>query len=310
MYIFFILSFLFTIHSAYCQVYSRIQWLADSIALGYPTPVAFSVHYPVGYSIIFPDTAHDFFPFEVQSKKIFPTQVYDNYATDSVIYYLLSFQIDSIQKLQLSFACVYKLDTTFLKSEVAKIPFQRKVFTFNNQTPYLYEKELHHIPVKPNYALILSLIFGFFFLTVILFFVFKKPVYKWIQLLKLKKEWKTLLKRLERAFHHKDAQTAVYEFNSLWKNYLNFFHAIHPQSLTSKEFRNWINSLPAIENPHIFIEWCELEERIFYASEKIDISELVTKKKIILKELQKVYKYKTSWKNLPDFPETTIKTIF
>ncbi len=271
------------------QVQSKIAWLSDSIALGYPTPLSFSIRYPIGYTIIFPDSTKDFVPFELHSKKYFPTQIENNYAKDSVIYYLTSFQIDSIQKIQLPYSYVFKLDTTNLKSDVVSIRFQRKVFNFSDKTPYQKHTELYEVPIEPDYALWLGLTLISVFLISFLIIFFRKKIMKWLILRKIQYEWKNIQNQLDLIFEKTDAKNLIYELNLLWKNYLGIQNSIQPTSLTSKEFQIWIESFPLLENKQLFIELCQLEDRIFYASEKIDNQIIFEKKESLKQELQKVY---------------------
>ncbi len=271
------------------QVQSKITWLSDSIALGYPTPLSYSIRYPIGYTIIFPDSTKDFVPFELHSKKYFLTQIEDNYAKDSVIYYLTSFQIDSIQKIQLPYSYVFRLDTTHLKSDVASIPFQRKVFDFSDKTPYLIHTELYKVPIEPDYALWFGLTLISLFLISLVIIFFRKKIMKWLILRKIQYEWKTIQNQLDLIFEKSDVKNLIYELNQLWKNYLGVQNSVQPASLTLKEFQIWIENFPLLENKQLFIELCQLEDRIFYASEKIDKQIIFEKKETLKLELQKVY---------------------
>lgn len=276
----------------FAQVQSKIEWLADSISLGKPTPLAFSIRYPIGYSIIFPDSAKDFYPYELHSKKYFPTFFENHYAKDSVIYFINSFSIDSIQKIQLPYAYVFKLDTTFLKSNVVSIPFQRKVYNFTNHTPYLFDTDLIEIPFEPNYTLWFALLFIGVFIFSIFFRIIRKKIYNLWRLHKIYQEWKTLQLLLDKIFQYNDPKTLIYELNILWKNYLGTQNAIQPTSLTSKEFELWIQSIPFIENKKLFVELCKLEEQIFYASQKIDLQDILLKKEKLKRELERIYQEK------------------
>lgn len=286
---FFILIYILLPITLFSQVQSKIAWLSDSIALGKPIPLSFMIRYPVGYSIIFPDSSKDFFPFELHSKKYFSTQIEGNYAKDSVIYYLSSFQIDSIQKLQLPYAYIFKLDTTYLKSEIAAIPFQRKVFGYSRTTPYLINKNLYEVPIQPDYALWLGIAFVFFLVISLLFMFFRKKIIQVWALLKLYKEWQSIQNQLDSVFQYSDMKKLIYELNFLWKNYLGTQNAIQPVSLTSKEFQVWIENIPELENKQLFIDLCQLEEQIFYASENIDSRLFIEKKEALKQELRKVY---------------------
>ncbi len=284
--------FLFTYSTLQAQIKAHFRCLADSIILGKPIPFSFSIHYPVGYSIIFPDSSKDFSPYELHQKKYFPTFVHNHYAIDSVIYFITSFQIDSIQKFQLPFAYVYKFDTTLLKSDIIRVPFQRKVFHFTDNTPYLLDNQLIEIPIQPNYGLLLLLFLISILIAIFLAIFFRKTISKWLLLYKTQKEWLLFQTQLNKVFNYDDPKKLIYELNLLWKQYLGTHNAIKPESLTSKELCSWIDTLYFIENKQLFVELCKLEERIFYASESFDKSILLNQKAFILQELNKVYQFK------------------
>jgi hypothetical protein len=94
------------------QVTVRGQFHADSIKIGEPIPYSLTARYPRNADVLFPDSLFSFAPFEFQKKKFFTTRTKDSTSYDSVVYYLSTFEIDSVQKLSLPVYIIHPQDCT------------------------------------------------------------------------------------------------------------------------------------------------------------------------------------------------------
>ncbi|MEM7107144.1 MAG: hypothetical protein AAF519_02875, partial [Bacteroidota bacterium] len=72
-------------------------FLEDSIRLGLPIPFILTASYPSHVDLVFPDSLFNFAPYELEDKWYAPTRTIDEISYDSAIYYLTSFEIDSVQ---------------------------------------------------------------------------------------------------------------------------------------------------------------------------------------------------------------------
>ena len=63
--------------------------------------------YPSNLNILFPDSTHNFAPFEFEKRIYFPTKTIEGKSYDSVVYYLSTFEVDRHQVLSLP---VYQLN--------------------------------------------------------------------------------------------------------------------------------------------------------------------------------------------------------
>lgn len=107
------------------------KFLEDSIRIGAPVPYAVSVRYPSEKNILFPDSTSRLGGFEFAYRRYFPTETTAGISTDSAIYWITSFEIDSAQ--QIAFP-IYELngadttlheatpDTVWLQQQVDQVP--------------------------------------------------------------------------------------------------------------------------------------------------------------------------------------------
>lgn len=103
----------------------------DSVKIGIPFPYTLSVKYSRDLSIIFPDSLFNFSPFEYERKEYYTTKSDSLESLDSVVYYLSTFEIDSIQYLSLpifqingkdTLSYFAKRDSIFLIELIEQIP--------------------------------------------------------------------------------------------------------------------------------------------------------------------------------------------
>ncbi|HNR75222.1 MAG TPA: hypothetical protein PKM03_13400, partial [Cyclobacteriaceae bacterium] len=91
------------------KVHARFN--ADSVRIGVPLQFTLVAEYPSHYQVLFPDSTFNFEPFEFQSKRFVPTKTTNNKSYDSVIYTLVSFEIDPVQIIRLPVFQVQKSDS-------------------------------------------------------------------------------------------------------------------------------------------------------------------------------------------------------
>src|SRR5688500_7456699 len=91
-------------------------FLSDSLKIGEETAYFISARYPSNLTILFPDSTHDFVPFEYQRKAYVLTTTANGISTDSAIYYLTTFEVDRIQHLSLPVYVVHDQDCTIMQT--------------------------------------------------------------------------------------------------------------------------------------------------------------------------------------------------
>ena len=96
-----LLVMLVAFHGSGQDIRVRGKFLSDSVRVGDPVPYALSVSYPSLLNILLPDSTADFGAFEYQYRKWFPTRTSNGISVDSAIYWVSTFELDSIQTLTL-----------------------------------------------------------------------------------------------------------------------------------------------------------------------------------------------------------------
>ena len=103
------------------------KFLQDSIRIGEPVPYAVSVRYPSEKNILFPDSTSAFGGFEFAYRRYFPTETASGISTDSAVYWINSFEIDSTQQFVFPVFELNGTDTTFYFSSADTIWLQQQV---------------------------------------------------------------------------------------------------------------------------------------------------------------------------------------
>ncbi|MBL3656196.1 hypothetical protein [Fulvivirga sediminis] len=103
------------------------QFLEDTIKIGSPIGFSLSVKHPRSIDVVFPDSLYDFSPYEIDHKLYFPTQSDSLVSYDSAVYYLSSFEIDSIQTLKLPVFALHRNDSTPIYSNTDSVILQQLV---------------------------------------------------------------------------------------------------------------------------------------------------------------------------------------
>jgi len=118
-----------TTHAQKVDVVGRFK--TDSVKLGEPIEFYVTAKYPSDWQVLLPDSTWAFTPFEYQKKVYFPTHTINDISTDSVLYILSTFEIDSVQTLKIPAFVVLpndctayesNMDTVFFKHQVSQLP--------------------------------------------------------------------------------------------------------------------------------------------------------------------------------------------
>lgn len=126
------ISVLFSLHFASAQnMLPKGEFIEDQVKIGEEIIYSLSLEYERGTDILFPDSTFNFSPFEYNSRTYFKTSSDSTQSFDSVIYKLSTFEVDSIQYLQLpifvlsdedSFRIYSSLDSIQLIHVISEIP--------------------------------------------------------------------------------------------------------------------------------------------------------------------------------------------
>jgi hypothetical protein len=221
----------------------RGQFLIDSIKIGQVFPYVLSAEYPAEENILFPDSTFGFTPFEYSGKRFFSTQTKNGISRDSVIYYLNSFEIDSVQSLRLPVFVVQPMDCTEVWTNVDQVWLKHLVTIATDSV------EATKLPLKINsfyepvawlldYPLI-AIIGGIVLVALIISWViFGKRIRRYFKVRSMRKSFnqytQTFSNSIEQLKSNYSASTAEHVVG-IWKKYLESLENKPFTKYTSKE---------------------------------------------------------------------------
>lgn len=213
-------------------------FLQKETKIGGEIQYALSVKYDRSLNILFPDSLYKFGSFEYNARKYFTTATDSAYSYDSVVYNLSTFEIDSVQYLQLpvfvmtgedSLAVFSNIDSVLLVQVVSEIPQNPEP---KSNTELVKTKRQFNYPYL-LIALAILLIIG---LIVILFF--GKQLYRWWRVFIMQRAHKRFIERffsLMRDVSGNNPVNTPEHVLAFWKNYMEKLEKKPISKLTTKE---------------------------------------------------------------------------
>ncbi|HHP7241076.1 MAG TPA: hypothetical protein ACFCUD_05365 [Cyclobacteriaceae bacterium] len=239
----FLLIWLFTILSCCYQLLAQEVkvkggFIEDSLKIGKPVHFYLTAWYPLSMELVFPDSTHRFRPFEYFDKEFAPTKSDGYIAYDSVVYELLSFEVDPVQEYSLPVFILRNGDSSEIYSNKDSIHFESLAGLVTDTTALKSNVNYYNIALDFNYLYWGGgIIIGIVLLT-ILYMVFGKRIRKKIRLMKLKKDYKKFSFILENHINDlkidpspKRTEVAI----SDWRKYLEKLEKYPYTKLTTKE---------------------------------------------------------------------------
>lgn len=225
------------------------RFRADSISIGLEVPYSLTARYPRNQQVLFPDSTFSFAPFEFSRKKIFPTKTDGFLSYDSAVYYLNTFEIDSIQRLALPVfivqnrdcvAVVASPDSVALQFRVAHVPDSVSAEKLPLKTNTLYQK----VRWLLNYPVMLIIIGIIVVVLIVCWIFFGKRIRRYFELRRLNRQYleftnrfTSVVGKLNSGFSNPAAEEAIV----IWKKYLETLEKFPFTKFTSKEIRSVFN---------------------------------------------------------------------
>jgi hypothetical protein len=221
----------------------RGQFLVDSIKIGKPFPYSLTAEYPTENRILFPDSTFKFSPFEYAGKNYFPTKTVNGISRDSAVYYLNSFEIDSVQTLALPIFVIQQQDCTTVFSERDQVWLQHLVAIATdsiqaNQLPLKVNNFYEPVAWLFNYPLASIIGAVLIVLIIVGWLVFGKRIMRYFKIKRMRKTFEQFLssftnsvEQLKIHYSPTDAEKSL----TLWKKYLENLEDKPFTKLTSKE---------------------------------------------------------------------------
>lgn len=208
-------------------------FMSDSIQIGQPVPYVLSVKYPKKLELVFPDSLYNFSPFELERKVYFPTRSDSVFSKDSAVFYLSTFEIDSVQYLKLPVYVINEFDSTTLWTETDSIILQHVVTEMPDSVAMKTNTEYVEVPMEFNYPYFTIGSIILIILIIAIYLIFGKTVRKKLKIRRLNKRFI----RFEQEFDYlvDKTPTKCEPILKLWKTFIESVTSQPYQKLTTKE---------------------------------------------------------------------------
>lgn len=210
------------------------KFLTDSVEIGKPILYAFSYRHHPAQEVFFPDTTYDYYPFELKKRDFFPTSTNKNISTDSVIYTLVTFEIEKVQWLSLPVYALANRDCTMVFSTKDSV-FLKEMVGSNLGLPLRTNTMATDIPFSIDYPKIFGYLLSIIGIIGFIYTLFGKYI--------LKKYNQFLFTQKHRDFVNNYKKTLRGELNDkniskalvAWKKHLEWLEKRPFTSFTTKE---------------------------------------------------------------------------
>jgi hypothetical protein len=249
-------------------------FVEDSMRLGEVINYTLVFKHDANIEVFFPDLNYNYAPFEYVDKIYFPTKTSQGVSTDSAIYQLRSFGIDSIQYLSLPVYNIQKGDSTAIFT--AKDSLLLKTAIKGNATFLKLKAGAEFLPMKtkPNLWLIFAQIIGFAALIFIWWLFFGKIIKRQLNLFSIYRshtEFSSTFNRYAKNANKVNIKKALI----LWKKYMSRLKNQPFITMTTPEI------LQNIPNDQLNDALREIDSSVYGSSISNEINEAIA----ILKKL-------------------------
>lgn len=200
------------------------RFFADSVVIGQPVKLSLTVQYESQRRILLPDTSHSFAPFELLHKEFFPTRTLGGISRDCVLYSVATFDLDSVQQIQLPVYEFISGDSLVYPSNPASLRVLTRLPAAEIQKP-VFRSETGYlaVPKSVNYPFLLL---GLGAVVLILFGInvlFNRPIQRFIYQVIENRRHQAFLRQFDRIKTLLERNLTTKEFEQLlvlWKRYI------------------------------------------------------------------------------------------
>ncbi len=208
----------------------------DTIKVGEVVNYHLIIDYPRGMEVLFPDSTHDYYPFEYAGRQFESTSSDINTSYDSAVYQLITFELDSTQSLKLPVYLITNGDSSAIYTELDSLQLQ---FLITEVADSLTVKETAaYQPVNRafNYPYLFIALGVVFIIALVILVVFGQRIRTWLKLYRMKRSHERYVARFDRLQSDGlDTVTKAESLLALWKKYLERLEGLPYTKLTTKE---------------------------------------------------------------------------
>ncbi len=164
----------------------NIYFVQDSIKIGDPITLISTLNYPLNVEIIQPDSSYFFNSFDFVKKRVFESISSNNIIFDSTVYYLQTFELDSIQSLYLNSYIISNNDSLEISSNNDSIKIISLVKEVNSKTKTnTFLEKLNTIFNSRKFLIVSGIVFS---LLLFLYLIFRKRINKYFKIKRINSE--------------------------------------------------------------------------------------------------------------------------
>ncbi len=212
-------------------------FLADSAKLGERVGYVLKASYPADRQLIFPDSTFDFSPFVLLEKQTFLSSTQDSVTSDSTIYFLSNFELDSVAYLTLPVFELSRYDSITHFPLEASIAVKWTIDSIPEELMFQENNIYQPIPKSWDWVLI-----GLITLAALMFvgggyWLFGDRIRRFLFERNERRRWKKFEKRWKEAtgsLESSPSMEAADELLGIWKGYM--------ESITGLPIREWTSS--------------------------------------------------------------------
>ena len=250
------------------EINYKIYFLDKEIKIGDSIKLVSVIKYPKEIELIQPDSSYKFFPFTFIKKKNFQSKLNQELIFDSTLYFLRSFEIDSIQFIKLNSFILKENDSLEISSNFDTVYFRS-----------LVENVDQNIKMNLSYNSILSILNTYrltlysitFILSIFVFYlIFRKKIIQYIRKRKVLKNhnlFKVEFEKLNKQFKLDSNKKNLEKILLKWKRYMENLSLIPYSSMTSKEIIEFTDDMNLIESLRYL-------DKIIYSNKLIELEKI------------------------------------
>lgn len=213
-------------------------FLKDSVKIGELVPYSLSYKDKRNRKVIFPDSTFNYSPFELFDKAYFDTSSDTINSIDSAVYYLATFEIDTVQRLVLPVFIYTGADSIQVLADFDSIILDQVVTQMPDSVALEETSAFQPVATQFNYPYWIIGLIVLGVLALIVMLIWGKAIYKQIKLYRLKKAIQKFYVRFDEELakiNQHSTKQDIEQVLKYWKQYMEDLEKVPYTKLTTKE---------------------------------------------------------------------------
>lgn len=200
-------------------------FLVDTIVVGKPFQYAFSYLHPSDQEVFFPDTTHDFSPFELVDQEYFTTRTDSAGSLDSTVYSLVAFDVSALQVFRLPVHVLTGRDCTEVYADADTVAL-RLLLPMPAQLDTLSlvpETQVDVLRRQFNYPVFIAVLASITLFSLAVYWLFGRGIMRQWKLFQLQRRHLDFVRSFTRLTRNAQERESISEAEKavvVWKKYL------------------------------------------------------------------------------------------